>query len=289
MLGGRVAKRGRALPELDGLAGVALHRQAIPVQVTERELGVRGAVGLFSHRVRGTALQPRDARGLEVARVALHEHQLILHRLHEAFAPAGIADVEHQGLPAMRTVDDVIHPAREEAAVVQKRIPLLHRLAVVVLRRRRRRRLGHVGIGAEPDALFIRAFEEPYDDGRERQELALPRAAASNDADHGGLELVCPDLRDARVSRHELLVLDPLDPRARVVALDRLADVEAEEVEKVLVRAVLDEHLVLRRLRGADLVEQHVDPLQAVGPVVELALPECVEIRDAAGKFPAAV
>ena len=53
-----------------------------------------------------------------------------------AFAAAGIADVDHQGLPVMRTVDDVIHPAREEAAAVQKRIPLLHRLAVVVPRRR---------------------------------------------------------------------------------------------------------------------------------------------------------
>ena len=137
VLGGRVAKRGRALPELDGLAGVARDHQAVPVQVAERELGVRGAVGLFSHRVRGTTLQPRDARGLEVARIALHEHQLVLHRLHEAFAPAGIAVVEHQGLPVMRTVDDVIDPAGEEAAVVQKRIALLHRLAVVVLRRRR--------------------------------------------------------------------------------------------------------------------------------------------------------
>ena len=135
MLGGRVAERGRALPELDGPAGVALHRQAIPVQVAERVLGVRGAVWLFSHRVRGTAFQPREARGLEVARIALHEHQLILHRLHEAFAPAGIAVVDHQGLPVMRTVHDVIHAAREEAAVIQKRIPLLHRLAVVVLRR----------------------------------------------------------------------------------------------------------------------------------------------------------
>src|SRR6185436_13991167 len=81
VLGGRVAERGRALPELDGPAGVALHRQAVPVQVAERIVRVTGAIGRFSRRVRGTALQPRDAGGLEVTRVALREHQLALHRL----------------------------------------------------------------------------------------------------------------------------------------------------------------------------------------------------------------
>ena len=192
----------------------------------------------------------------------------------------------------MRTVHDVVHPAREEAALIQKRISLLYRLAVVVLGRLRRwrrwRRRHHVGIGAEPDALFIRAFEEPDDDRRERQELALPRAAARDDTDHGGFELVGPDLLDARALGHELLVVDPLHLCARVVALDRLADVEAEEVQEILVRAVLDEDLVLRRLPGADRVEQRVDPPQAVGRVVERGFPELLEIGDAAGNVAAA-
>ena len=132
---GAEAGVGRGLPILLGAGLVPGSHYPLPEQASEREARVCGAQsraargGTLAQRSLHPALQPRDARGVVIGRIARDEQQAVTHLVRSDRAPCAPAIVEDAGRPAVEPARQLDDAGRQQATVRQHGIADPHHLA----------------------------------------------------------------------------------------------------------------------------------------------------------------